>query len=354
MAGIQLRARSEQLADYLREELRGGRWCGWMPGVLKLEKELGVNRNTIEPALRILEKEGVLVAQGAGKRRWIELKEQEVKKVLRAGMLMMEPLDWGKGFMIDLMHRLQDAGHHAFFAEKAMSELGMDLGRIRRMIKLQPADAWIVVAGPRDVLEWFEGSEYPTFAIFGRRSGLRIAGAGPDKVPPTIEAVRRLVDLGHRRIILLNRKLRRIPAPGRVERAFLDALESHGIAHGPYNMPDWEETAGGFHCCLEKLFRHTPPTAIIADEVHCFLGAMQFCERRGLRVPEDVSLICTDADPGFCFFDPPVSHIHWEAAPIVRRVLRWAGDVAKGKDALRQSQTPARFIEGGTIGPREY
>ncbi len=36
-----------------------------MPGVLRLEAELGVNRNTVEGGLRILEREGLLVSQVA-------------------------------------------------------------------------------------------------------------------------------------------------------------------------------------------------------------------------------------------------------------------------------------------------
>ena len=45
-----------------------GRWRDWMPGVLRLERELGVNRNTLEGALRLLEKEGWLVPAQEGTR----------------------------------------------------------------------------------------------------------------------------------------------------------------------------------------------------------------------------------------------------------------------------------------------
>ena len=37
--------------------------------------------------------------------------------------------------------------------------------------------------------------------------------------------------------------------------------------------------------------------------------------------------------------------------PLVRRVTRWAANVSRGKEDLRQSLTPAVFVEGGTIGP---
>jgi hypothetical protein len=35
----------------------------------------------------------------------------------------------------------------------------------------------------------------------------------------------------------------------------------------------------------------------------------------------------------------------------VRRALRWAENIAQGKDDRRQVLYPARFVPGGTIGP---
>jgi hypothetical protein len=36
---------------------------------------------------------------------------------------------------------------------------------------------------------------------------------------------------------------------------------------------------------------------------------------------------------------------------VVRRVVRWADNVARGKEDRRQTLTKMEFIEGGTIGP---
>ncbi|MFZ9938638.1 MAG: substrate-binding domain-containing protein, partial [Luteolibacter sp.] len=80
-------------------------------------------------------------------------------------------------------------------------------------------------------------------------------------------------------------------------------------------------------------------------------AAVQFLMKRGLRVPEDVSLICTDADPGFAWCLPPVCHIHWDFRPLLRRIVRWANNIARSKADRRQTLTKAEFIEGGTIGP---
>lgn len=55
--------------------------------------------------------------------------------------------------------------------------------------------------------------------------------------------LRRLHELGHRRIVLLVREERRKPYPATFEQAFLDGLKELGITTGPYNLPDWGMTS---------------------------------------------------------------------------------------------------------------
>ncbi len=43
----------------------------------------------------------------------------------------------------------------------------MDLRRIARFDEGTEADAWVVGAGSRELLEWFNGRMTPTFALFG-------------------------------------------------------------------------------------------------------------------------------------------------------------------------------------------
>lgn len=81
------------------------------------------------------------------------------------------------------------------------------------------------------------------------------------------------------------------------------------------------------------------------------MAAQQFLAGRGLRVPGDVSLVCTDADPALVWCQPSVAHIRWDSRPVVRRVVRWAANISHGKQDRRQTLTKAEFVSGGTIGP---
>jgi hypothetical protein len=340
----------EQVAAHLRRDLEAGGRRGIMPGVLKLEKELGVNRKTVEEALRQLEAEGFLAAQGAGRRRKIVRGKKPVRK-LTVGILLYEPADRGLDYIIGLRHELEQAGHATVTATRTITEVGMDVNRLCLVIGETEADAWLAFAAPVGLLNWFLEEGIPVFALFGRRRELRIAGAGPDKVLVYAEIVRKLAGLGHRRIVLLTRPDRRLPQPGAPERAFLNELSAQGLSVGSYNLPDWEENTAGLHARLDALFLMTPPTALILDQAPFFFAALQFLSRRGLMVPEDVSLVCTDGSPDFEWLRPPVSHIRWDSRPLVRRVLKWASNISRGKEDLRQIEVPAEFDSGGTIGP---
>jgi hypothetical protein len=340
-----------QIANHLREELMRGRWTGMMPGQFRLAEELGASRNAVEAALRLLEHEGVLVSQGLGRKRLIASPDPKKARPMRIAILDYEPVPVTEGYTVELQYMLIEAGHVAFFAPKTLIELDMNVSRIRRMVEKTEADAWIVCSASREVLTWFAAQPLPAFALFGRRLGLPIAAAGPDKIPATVAATRALAELGHQRIVMLTRRATRLPEPGVVVRAFLDELEAQGITPGPYNLPDWEENPKALHKRLELLFRITPPTALIADEAPFYVAALQFCTSRGLRVPQDVSLICADPSPAFEWSYPTVAHILWETRPLVKRIVRWAANVSQKKPDLRQTLTQAEFITGGTIGP---
>ena len=227
----------------------------------------------------------------------------------------------------------------------------MKVKRVERLVRDTKANAWVVIAGSQDVLQWFVENDIKVFALAGRRFNLPVAGTGPEKSTRYGELVSKLVDLGHERISFLCLRHLRQPNPSLSCRAFLMAMEESGIPTGDYNLPDWDESAEGFQIVLKSLFETTPPTALILDENHLFHAAYHFLAQRRLRVPQDVSLICSDGSHGFTWCEPSVAHISWDYPPVVRRIMRWVSNVARGVEDHRQGFTKAKYVEGGTVGP---
>ncbi len=341
----------EQLAAYLRTEMQAGALGETMPGVHRLAKELGVGQKSVGAAMALLEREGLVIRHGERRRCQILPQAESAKSGLRVGLLLYESYDRMEPFLLELHHLIENAGHVPVFSSKTLMDLGIDLERVKDYVKHHEVDAWVVFSVSTDILEWFATGPVPAFSVFGQRHRLPIAGTGPDKVPALREVVRRLVGLGHRKIVRVVREDRRKPQPAVLEQAFLDELAAQGITTGDYNLPEWEESPEGFKQCLDNLFRLTPPTALFLDEVFFFTIAQHYLARRGILSPEHVSLICSDPDPSFDWFLPRVSHIQWDRRPVVRRVVRWIENVAQGKDDRRQTDIKAYFVEGGTIGP---
>jgi DNA-binding LacI/PurR family transcriptional regulator len=351
MRELHIRSASEQMADFLREEIQCRRWSGTLPGEQWLVTKLGAGRNTVRAALDHLEAEGVLLPQGHGRRRKIAEGQSLSRRVFRVALLLYSPQDRQDSDVHDIQYHLSERGHEVKVAPKSLTDLGMKVERVAKMVKQVEADAWVVFAASHEVLDWFAGYSVPAIAMFGRFSQHPMAGIGPDKFPAYQAAVRRLVELGHRRIVLLQPEIARKPQPARLTQRILDEMESHGIRVGSYNLPDWECNPAGLRQCLDVLFGLTPPTALFIEEAHEFFAVRHHLAERGIFAPNDISLICSDDHPAFKWCEPPVSCIRWSSRPLVRRIIRWVDNIASGKDDRRRSFSKVNFVEGGTIGP---
>lgn len=300
---------------------------------------------------RLLVRDGLLTDQGARRpRRICAAADGLALPSLRIGILLCDAADRRLDYIVEIRHLLLEAGHVPFFAKRSIIDLGMDPEKVAAFVEGSPADAWVVVAGPREVLEWFAAGTRPFFALFGLIRRLPFAGAGPDKSSSYAEVARTLIAHGHRNIVLLARPQRRHPVPGRPERMLLRALADGGIQVSDYHFPYWQNTTEGFQRCLESLFLVTPPTALMVEEPILFGAVQQFLSQRGIRVPHDVSLVCGDPDPTFAWRVPSVAHIRWDSGPWVRRVVNWADHIARGKEDRRRVLSRAEFVIGGTIG----
>ncbi|PXA03380.1 hypothetical protein DDZ13_11835 [Coraliomargarita sinensis] len=348
---FQFRTATEQVTDYLRDELARRRWSVHLPGSNALAKDLGVGKGTIESALEKLEDEGLLVPQGKGRPRRIDLTKQRGTTTCRIQILLGGELDRSRAMMIELERQLQLAGHAAEFSPKTLEDLGMRVNRVARFVQKTEADGWMILGGNHEILTWFANQPEPVYAIFGRQASVKIGGVSVSRSQALSRAVQRLVELGHQRIVLMVRPDRRKPSPGLFERQFLETLSRYGIHTGSYNLPDWEDEPEDFRACLDALFSFTPPTALVFDQSHLYFAAQQHLAQRGLVAPRDVSMLCNDPDIVFRWSAPRVSHLRWDSGRLIRHARRWAGQLARGQARRKKSVVEAEFVEGGTIGP---
>lgn len=327
-----------------------------MPGILALEIELCLNRNLLGQALGILEDEGILVSQGKGKPRKIVIPKAHRLRTFRIGILRYEERDMHQCHpLAEAKYLLEAAGHSVSISSGTLTGMKMNPKRVAQAISKHDVDAWVLVSASKTLLDWFVLQPFPVFSFFGNFNGVKIASVVPEVQTQYQNMVRKLLELGHRKIVFLSRST----TPAMMERelkADIDQrgvlareLAAHGIAYGTYNRPCFGSDPAKLQRCLQELFRLTPPTAIYVDEAFLALVVYEFLLKRGIRVPEDVSLISNVEDLAFEWNSPVISHFRWDTAAIGRRVLQWADNVAQGKEDFRQVSTKVTFVEGGTI-----
>jgi LacI family transcriptional regulator len=154
-------------------------------------------------------------------------------------------------------------------------------------------------------------------------------------------AVSHLLDLGHRRIGILDTA----PALGNSEKAdgYEKALRSRGIEVDPALVvnPGGHGPATGY-AGMEQLMIQRP-TALFASNDLMAIGALSWCHEHGVRVPEDLAIVGFDNIETANFTDVPLTTMHYDVTRLahhaVRRLLQL---IAHADDMLAPQPT---FIE---------
>jgi len=106
------------------------------------------------------------------------------------------------------------------------------------------------------------------------------------------QLVKKLIDLGHERIALLNYSLTETSAVQR-QAGYLQALEEAKLP--PVIRCDTLTRAHACETMMRLIRSDDRPTAVFAANNHLAYGAMDALRAAGLSVPEDMSLCCFDA-----------------------------------------------------------
>lgn len=121
------------------------------------------------------------------------------------------------------------------------------------------------------------------------------------------EATRHLVDLGHRRIAHLAGPAGSFAAAER-ERGWRAALADAGLPATEPARGRWAAASG--YAAVHTLLERTPrPTALVVANDQMALGVLRALAERGLRVPEDVSVVGFDDVADAADYSPPLTTV---------------------------------------------
>ncbi len=164
-----------------------------------------------------------------------------------------------------------------------------------------------------------------------------------------------LLDLGHRRIALVN-GLENMDFAIRRRTGFTDAMVVRGVTPDPSLMASDEMTeVSGYRAAQRMLDRAASPTAFLAASMISGMGVRRACEERGLVLGRDVSIIIHDDDLSYMKNGEDVP-IYTATRSSVREAGRLAAEmlldiIANPAVAPRQRLLEAELIIGQSTGP---
>jgi DNA-binding LacI/PurR family transcriptional regulator len=218
---------------------------------------------------------------------------------------------------------IEQAARAAGYTLTVTSTEGMDGAATRSAVSAmadQSVDGIIVIAPNEGAARGIRGlpSAVPVVAVEAAYSD-DVPVASVDQAGGARLATEHLLSLGHRSVVHITG-----PADWREARERIDgwraALSNAGLASPPVLAGDWSP-ASGYRAAAE-IAGKPAITAVFAANDHMALGLLCGLHERGVRVPEQVSVVGFDDIPESEFLIPSLTTVHQDFDEVGRRGLR--------------------------------
>lgn len=210
---------------------------------------------------------------------------------------------------------LRDTHYFPVFAD-GQWQPEMERDAILALIQRQ-IDGLIIIGGFLDSDQLVRFAErIPVIVVARRVPGYEENCLYIDNRKAAYTATQHLIELGHRRIAHISG---RADHPDAVERkrGYIEALEDAGIEPVPALIVEGNfRRQSGVLAVDMLLSRGTAFSAIFAANDQMAFGTRLALYRRGIRVPEDLSLVGFDDEPAAAFMIPPLTTIRQPAVAL--------------------------------------
>ncbi|WP_216365597.1 LacI family DNA-binding transcriptional regulator [Sphingobium sp. SA916] len=166
------------------------------------------------------------------------------------------------------------------------------------------------------------------------------------------QATKSLLELGHRRIALITGDQHLYLARERLQ-GYQEAFAEMGLSPDPSLLSSKSFLASAaYDVATDMLQRPEPPTAILAGGMDMLSGVLRAVHDRGLRIPEDISVIGAANSDLAELHSPPIAMIDWDYAKVGRLAATLLLDRINGtaESEARHVIVPTHYIARPSIG----
>jgi LacI family transcriptional regulator len=344
-----------QVADYLREEILRGRWHDFLPGERALSTTLRVSRRTLTSALAQLQSTGVIKSEPARGHRILGVSQRSGKTaaVQQIGLLTPVSLDEMRPGTTLWVNDLQ-----ALLAERNF-RLGFFHGQ--KFISRQPGRAltkllagnaqacWLLAGSTEPTQTWFSQSKIPSVVVGTCHGDAVLPDVDLDFYVLGRHMAGRLAAFRHRKAALfMTRAPGYFTSEAETERGFREVLRKAGVeAQVVYH----ERTRDGLVRILRRLFSNPDhPTVLVMINSLDYLTAISFLTQKGIRVPQEVSVVARNDDAFMSALLPEPTRYHVSPHVLARRIFKLVMQVVEGQAPLQPHvRIMPNFIAGESL-----
>lgn len=349
---------THETASTLKEWIRRGVLKEILPGELQLKGRLGVGRDTLRLALKLLTDEGWITEATKGRQRRVKqvvdaLEQEQQKTVLPVTFMSPHPIEH-RVTLLDLEEtqvRLNELGSSLRFVSPDLFRLKNPERQLERLVNTHPSSAWILYLAGEQIQRWFDREKIPTLIYGSAFPGVTLPFVVSDWGAAAYHAGVQLIRQGHRTIGVLEYH-ERFPGLVAEEKGLEQALAPLGDEGRLVVLTD-ERTPETVARSLERAFSMKDrPTALVLTATLQLLTCYSWMTSRGIRVPQDVSLVCLANDSWFSDLHPQISHYEPDSKSTPRNIaIRVMELVTTGHVTRESVRVPMGYIPGATIGP---
>ena len=345
---------STQAADAIRKAVDENLWEEFLPSERRLCNLLQVSRPTIRTALRQLGKEGLIeIRHGRRNRILRQARRVDAPRSRLVVLVSHEPISHTSYTAYQGVTEMR-----AYLAEQGFTtevivcpprSLATQKRKLETFLRQNHVFCFVLLSLSKDFQEWFAAHPTPALVLGSCHPAVRLPSLDVDYRSVCRHAAGVLRSKGHSRIALI------VPNSNVAG----DLASEEGFREGAAPTPAHTEaivvrhsgTTANLTAKLDALLsRDQPPTALlVAKPQHVFLTIV-YLLRRGIRVPDDVSLIARDYDH---LFDEATSHYRFEGETFAHRLSRLMLQMVNERRLPMEPHLIfPRYVAAGTVKQR--
>ena len=347
---------SAQAAGSIRKAIEDGTWHENLPSERRLCELFKVSRPTIRTALHVLAKEGLLdIRQGRRNRLLAAPREGSRQQNKMVGLVAHVPMTHvaltAYQGVSDMRAHLAEQGFATDILICPTHSPRLQRRKLEEFVRQNRVFCCVLLSVSREIQEWFSEHAVPALVLGSCHPEVKLPSLDFDHRSVCRHAAGLFLGKGHRRIALV------VPNEGLAgdlasEEGFLEAVAQRSDADDARAViVRHNGTAQNISAKLDALFNspRAPTALLVAKPQHVFIVII-YLLKRGLSVPDTVSLIARDHDHVFELVSPPIAHYKFEEGTYAPRLSRLMLQmVSQGYLAPEPNLIFPAYLPGGTV-----